>query len=323
MSVGIIGAGAFGTALAIALGQRHQVTLWARNTDQAVEMERSRRGGPRLPDAILPSNVRVTGRRADLSSCAVVILAIPMQKLRETLPEHARMLADLPLVACCKGVELNTGLGATALMTEVLPGNANALLTGPSFATDLAMGLPTALTLACSDDGLGEWLQGQLSVPSLRVYRTTDTIGAELGGALKNVIAIGCGAIMGAGLGESARAALMTRGYAEMQRYALSKGARPETLAGLSGFGDLALTCTSVQSRNTRFGFALARQELFDPNQTVEGAPTARAVADEAAQAGIDMPITTTILRLIDQEITIQQAAAALLSRPLKEETPC
>jgi glycerol-3-phosphate dehydrogenase (NAD(P)+) len=191
-----------------------------------------------------------------------------------------------------------------------------AVLTGPSFAADIARGLPTALTLAGADEAL----QARLSTPSLRLYRSADVVGAELGGALKNVMAIAAGVVMGAGLGDSARAALMTRGFAEMQRFALAKGARAETLAGLSGLGDLILTCTSAQSRNFRFGQAIGQGAEFDPTITVEGAATAVAVAKIAQRDGIEMPITQMIAALIAQEITLRQAVQALMSRPLKEE---
>jgi glycerol-3-phosphate dehydrogenase (NAD(P)+) len=195
-----------------------------------------------------------------------------------------------------------------------------ALLTGPSFAHDIAAGLPTALTLACADDELGVRLQYQLTTSNLRLYRSTDTIGAELGGAIKNVIAIACGAAVGAGLGDSARVALMTRGYAEMQRMALPLGARLETLAGLSGFGDLALTCSTKASRNYRFGVALGQGANFDPTITVEGAATARAALQRAGAIGIDMPITAAVVALLDGKIAVAQAMDMLLSRPLKEE---
>jgi glycerol-3-phosphate dehydrogenase (NAD(P)+) len=206
------------------------------------------------------------------------------------------------------------------VIEETLPGAQAALLTGPSFAADIAAGLPTALTLACKDTECAAHLQQALTTANLRLYRTTDTVGAELGGALKNVMAIACGAVMGAGLGESARAALMTRGYAEMQRLALGLGARPDTLAGLSGFGDLALTCTSPGSRNYRLGAAIGRGETFDPSVTVEGAATARAVADLARDMSLDMPITQVVTRMVDGDMSVTEAMADLLSRPLKEE---
>ena len=205
-------------------------------------------------------------------------------------------------------------------MQDIVPDCQSALLTGPSFAHDIACGLPTALTIACADDMVGRQLQQQLTTSNLRLYRTTDTIGAELGGAIKNVIAIACGAAMGAGLGDSARAALMTRGYAEMQRMALPLGARPETLAGLSGFGDLTLTCSTQASRNYRFGVALGQGVGFDPKITVEGAATARATLRRARDMQIEMPITAAVVGLLEGAIDISQAMEILLSRPLKEE---
>jgi glycerol-3-phosphate dehydrogenase (NAD(P)+) len=182
------------------------------------------------------------------------------------------------------------------------------------------MGLPTALTLACVDDEVGQFLQSQLKAPNLRIYRTTDVIGAELGGALKNVIAIACGAAMGAGLGESARAALMTRGFAEMKRMAHALGAERATLSGLSGFGDLSLTCSSAQSRNYQFGLALGRGERFDPTVTVEGAATARAALERTKSLGLEMPITESIVGLLDQKLNLREAMELLLARPPKEE---
>lgn len=320
MSIGVIGSGAFGTALAISLAQNGPVTLWARSSAQVGSMRAKRKNKLRLPGVSFPDTLNVT---ADINEIAVqqtLLLAVPMQQLRGLLAEHVSVLGPRVLVACCKGIELETGLGAIGVIRNVSPDTKSALLTGPSFALDIARGLPTALTLASSDDALGKMLQHSLTTANLRLYRTTDVIGAELGGALKNVFAIACGAVIGAGLGDSARAALMTRGYAEMRRMAISLGARSETLSGLSGFGDLALTCTSDQSRNYRLGLALGRSEAFDPTVTVEGAATARAVAFQARKAGIDMPITQSVVALLDNKMTITDAMTELLSRPLKEE---
>ena len=315
--IGVVGAGAFGTALAVALGREgREVRLWARDMDQVAEMQRSGANEARLPGVALPKTVSVTAEIADLKQAEAVLLSLPMQALRGFLAENPG-LNGLPLVACCKGVDLTTLKGPTALIEAACPDSAFAILTGPSFAADIARGLPTALTLACAD---GEALQHLLSTPSLRLYRTTDVIGAELGGALKNVIAIAAGIVAGAGLGDSARAALMTRGYTEMTRLAMGLGARAETLAGLSGFGDLVLTCTSAQSRNFRYGQALGAGQGFDASITVEGAATAKAVSNMAKTLQIDMPITTMIAALIDQNITLPQAISALLSRPLKQE---
>ena len=317
--IGIAGAGAFGTALAVALGREgRQVTLWARDTGHVAEMRGERRNR-RLPDAVLPECVTVTGDIGDLAAAEAVLLAVPMQVLGGFLAEYGAGLAGVPLVACCKGVDLKTLQGATALIGVACPGAVAAVLTGPSFAVDIAKGLPTALTLACASEA-GEGLQHLLSTPSLRLYRTTDVIGAELGGALKNVIAIAAGVVMGAGLGESARAALMTRGYAEMVRFAMRLGARAETLAGLSGFGDLVLTCTSTQSRNLRFGMALGSGAGFDAGVTVEGAATAQAVVRLAEGLGIDMPVTKMVAALIDKKLPLDEAIRSLMSRPLKQE---
>ncbi|APG48751.1 NAD(P)H-dependent glycerol-3-phosphate dehydrogenase [Phaeobacter porticola] len=320
MTIAVLGSGAFGTALAISLADQGPVTLWARDTDQAQHMQGTRKNSRRLPDATFPDGLRVTADLADASQADTILLAVPMQTLRQVVSVNADLLRNRSLVACCKGIELKTGLGPITVINECLPGTTPALLTGPSFAADIARGLPTALTLACADPAMGKTLQQQLTTANLRLYRTTDTTGAELGGALKNVMAIACGAVIGAGLGDSARAALMTRGYAEIQRMALASGARAETLAGLSCFGDLTLTCSSDLSRNYRLGLSIGRGDAFDPSITVEGAATARAVHVEAAARNLDMPITAIVVALLDQRLTIAEATAQLLARPLKEE---
>jgi glycerol-3-phosphate dehydrogenase (NAD(P)+) len=302
--IGIVGAGAFGTALATTLGREgHEVVLWSRAAF-----------GHQI------SGVTSTTDLTDLAGATAMLLAIPTQSLRGFLAEHGAGLDGIPLVACCKGIDLTTLQGPTALIRDACPAVTPAILTGPGFAADITRGLPTALTLACADDAMGSRLQSLLSTPALRLYRSTDVTGAELGGALKNIIAIACGACIGAGLGESTRAALMTRGFAEMQRLALRLGARPATLMGLSGFGDLVLTCTSEQSRNYCFGLALGRGEGFDPAITVEGVATARAVARLAADLDVEMPITATLTQLFDGKSGVTDAIRSLLTRPLKEE---
>ncbi|MCE8513069.1 NAD(P)-dependent glycerol-3-phosphate dehydrogenase [Ruegeria pomeroyi] len=320
MSVAVLGSGAFGTALAISLAGKGPVTLWSRSPEQARQMQETRENQQRLPGLPLPEALSVTADLDQASQSDTLLLAVPMQKLRGMMSDHAAALRGRVLVACCKGIELNRGLGPMAVMAETLPGTRTALLTGPSFAQDIARGLPTALTLACAEADLGRDLQAQLTTANLRLYRTTDTIGAELGGALKNVIAIGCGACIGAGMGDSARAALLTRGFAEMQRLAVLKGARPETLMGLSGLGDLMLTCSSDLSRNYRFGLALGRQEPFDRSTTVEGVATAHAVAQLARDNRIEMPISTTVAQLSNGDYSVAEAMRSLLNRPLKEE---
>lgn len=316
--ISILGAGAFGTALAIAFGKSNiPVTLWARDAVAADNAQRSRENS-KLPGMVLPDSVSVTN---DFSTALsdVNLLAVPMQKLRGLLERHPDLDGRI-LIACCKGVEMGTEMGPVALLRDMVPNATPAILTGPSFAADIARGLPTALTLATPDEETGKILQQRLVSPNLRIYRTTDTVGAELGGALKNVIAIACGVAIGAGLGDSARAALMTRGFAEMQRMARALGARPETLAGLSGFGDLTLTCSSEQSRNYRFGLSLGRGESFDASVTVEGAATARATLARATTLNIDMPITAAVVAVLDGKLQIPAAMDMLLSRPPKEE---
>lgn len=318
--IGVMGAGAFGTALAVslALGGR-KVVLWARDPEAVARMQATREN-PRLPGVILPDGVTVTSEIDTIAGDSPVLLAVPMQKLREAVRANAALLDNRPLVACCKGIELSTGLGPSEVLEQELPHATAALLTGPSFAADIARGLPTALTLACAHGPCAEELQRALSSPNLRLYRTEDVTGAETGGAMKNVIAIACGAAIGAGYGESARAAVMTRGYAEMLRMALARGAQEGTLAGLSGFGDLALTCTSTLSRNYRYGIAIGEGADFDPSVTVEGAATARAVQEAAGPLGVEMPITEVVVALIDGKVDMETALGMLLSRPLKEE---
>ncbi len=314
--IGIIGAGAFGSALAVTLAREgRSVRLWARDA-----RDLDGRISRKLPGVELPESVSVTAELADLRPAETVLLAIPTQALGGFLAENAALLDGKALVACCKGVDLATLRGPTALVAEACPAARAAILTGPSFATDIARGLPTALTLACADEATGHALQHQLSTSALRLYRTTDVTGAELGGALKNVIAIAAGVVIGAGLGDSARAALMTRGYAEMVRLARSLGAQGETLAGLSGLGDLVLTCTSLQSRNFRFGHAIGAGEGFDPAVTVEGVATSKAVTALAARIGVDMPVAAMVAALVDNRISLTQAVQSLLSRPLKQE---
>ncbi len=318
--IGVVGAGAFGTSLAIALGRDgHDVRLWARDAAQVAAMGRERCNTARLPGIRFPESVSMTAEIADLRDAQAVLLSLPMQALNGFLVAHGSVLDGTPLIACCKGVDLMALKGASALIQAACPASVSAVLTGPSFASDIAKGLPTALTLACAVDA-GEALQRLLSTPTLRLYRSTDVIGAELGGALKNVIAIAAGVVVGAGLGDSARAAVMTRGYAEMARFATRLGARAETLAGLSGLGDLVLTCTSQQSRNLRFGVALGSGQAFDFRVTVEGAATAKAVVRMAGDMAVDMPIAQMVSALIDKKISLDQAVASLMSRPLKQE---
>lgn len=300
--IGVMGAGSFGAALAAVLGRDgRDVILWGRNAQK-----------------VQPDGPTITNDAAQLRASKVILIAVPMQVLGQVMAEQASAFANQPLIACCKGVDLATLTGPSAVMAKMQPTAPIGVLTGPSFAADMMRGLPTALTLAYQGADAMD-LQAMLSTKTLRLYHSTDIIGAELGGALKNVIAIAAGIVMGAGLGASAQAALMTRGFAEMQRMALAHGGRAETLAGLSGLGDLVLTCGSG-SRNYQFGFARGEGRAFDPTVTVEGIATAKAVAIMAKTMGIEMPITQMVASLLAREIELDFAISALMSRPLKKE---
>ncbi|MBQ2261548.1 MAG: NAD(P)-dependent glycerol-3-phosphate dehydrogenase [Loktanella sp.] len=320
MKVGIIGGGAFGTALGVALAMdgRH-VVLWARDPAAVAQMQ-EKRTNPRLPGVTLPEKITVCADLDSVFACDTVLLAIPAQALVPFLTDHGARLGGKALVACCKGIDLHKMTGPASTIGKMVPQAQVAVLTGPSFAADIARGLPTALTLGCADDLCGAMLQQILSTPVLRLYRTTDVTGAELGGALKNVIAIAAGVTIGAGLGDSARAALIARGFTEMQRLVTLLGGRADTLAGLSGLGDLVLTCTSDLSRNYRYGKALGAGQSFDTGTTVEGAATARALRQMARDLDIDLPICTVVADLATGQKDVKTALHALLSRPLKEE---
>ncbi len=321
MTLAVLGAGAFGTALAVALARDgRKISLWARDPDHASAMAAARINARRLPGVVLPESVSVSAEITEFSQADTVLIALPMQQLAAFADTHYADLSGKAMIVCSKGIDLATGHGPLAILRTTFPGTCPAILTGPSFAADIARGLPTALTLACEVEALGMRFQEMLSTPVLRLYLTTDTIGAVLGGALKNVFAIAAGVVIGAGLGDSARAALLTRGFAEMTRLALMLGARAETLGGLSGLGDLVLTCTSEQSRNFRFGRALGAGESFDPTITVEGAATAKAVSILAKKRKIEMPIAAMVAALVDGKIAVGDAVAALMARPLKKE---
>lgn len=317
MSVAVLGSGAFGTSLAIALSRDGAaVTLWGRDRKTISAMNETRRSGPRLPGYDLPKSLRLT---ADISEIKerLCLLAVPAQLA-------AGFLRDLHIVpesiaSCCKGIDVATGLGPVKTVEAACPGANSAMLTGPSFAQDIARGLPTALVLATSHDDLGAEIQTTLSRPALRIYRTTDVTGAEIGGALKNVIALAAGMTLGAGLGDSARASVIARGFAEMSRYASAKGASLETLHGLSGLGDLVLTCTSEKSRNFATGLALGRRETPDA-RTVEGLATAKAVSADADTIGLDLPLIATVADVVAGQLDISDAIAALLARPVGKE---
>lgn len=319
MTICILGAGAFGTALGVAFSEVQDVKIWSRDDAKARAIQ-ANRINPRLPDITLPDNISVT---SDLKNAVVgtdfVLSAVPLQSTRTTMQKVVPLMAGQPLIGCSKGMDVTKGTGGFSTLKAAYANGPCGVLTGPSFAIDIARGLPTALTLATDADGVEDW-QDQLSTSALRLYASDDPVGAELGGALKNVIAIACGATMGAGFGESARAALMTRGNAEVLRFALSRGAKAETLTGLSGFGDLCLTCTSDKSRNYRYGYALGAGDDFDGETTVEGKATAQAMMSIMKAENLDMPITKAVALGASGEITAEQALDHLMSRPLKKE---
>lgn len=315
MSVSVLGGGAFGTALAIALSREGAaVTLWARDAEDIAAMARSRQSGRNLPGFDLPESLTLEPGLAH-ALAETVLLALPTQKLGAFLAENSGALDNRALVACCKGVDRGSGLGPVDLIAHHVPGARSAVLTGPSFAVDIAAGLPTAVVLAASTGADG--LQVQLTRKLLRIYATSDTIGAQLGGAMKNVFALAAGMAIGAGLGDSARAAVIARGFAEMTRYATAKGAEAPTLAGLSGLGDLVLTCTSEKSRNFTAGLALGRGNS-PPSGTVEGIATAEALA--AATADDDLPITHAVHDIAEGRRDVREAVDLLLSRPVRKE---
>jgi glycerol-3-phosphate dehydrogenase (NAD(P)+) len=318
--VGVIGAGAFGTALAcVEAAGGHEVVLWGRNRSAVDAIERDRENRRHLPGVRLPEGVRATDDPAALEPSDVLLLALPAQATEGFLSERGAALPPVPLVLCAKGLTRLTHRRQSELAAAALPGRPVAVLTGPGFASEIARGLPTALTIACADPALGRRLQALLSTPRLRLYLTRDVAGAEFGGALKNVIALACGMVEGQRLGQSARAALMTRGFAEMTRLATTLGAEAETLTGLSGLGDLSLTCNSPQSRNFAAGRAIGAGEAV-PDGTVEGVGTARAACELGRRHGVDMPVAEAVAAVLERKLTIAEAMEGLLARPLKEE---
>lgn len=305
MKITVLGAGAWGSALAYhfhAVG--HDVTVWGRNPGTAPN------GCARIHgDAPLPL--------ADL-----VVLSTPAQTTRAVLADKLPQIsADAGLVITSKGIERGTLALQSDIVAQTAPGHPIGVLTGPSFAADVLAGRPTGLTLACADPSVGRRWQDALSGNVIRVYYSSDVMGAQIGGAMKNVIAIACGIVAGCGMGASAQATIMTRGFAEMSKLGLAMGAELETLAGLSGLGDLALTCHSPLSRNYSYGFALGERGKAPETGTFEGALTAQAALDLGHRHGLDLAFTATTAALVEGRITVQDAMKDVFSRPLKDET--
>ena len=322
INVGVVGAGSWGTTVAAMAAENAPTVLWARRAELAEQINREHVNGDYLAAYTLPEQLRATSSLEEAVRFAdVLVMAVPSHGYRDVAAEAARHLRPwVPVVSLTKGLERGSRKRMSEVTRDEMPGHPVAVLTGPNLAKEILSGQPAASVVAVDDPDIAAELQRIFGRPSLRVYTNTDVVGCEVGGVVKNVIAIAAGITIGAGLGDSARAALMTRGYAEMVRLAATLGARAETLAGLSGFGDLVLTCTSDQSRNFRYGRALGAGQSFDPTITVEGAATARAVARLAARRGIDMPIASMVAAMIDGQSDLPTAIQTLLSRPLRKE---
>ncbi|MEP9351508.1 NAD(P)H-dependent glycerol-3-phosphate dehydrogenase [Xanthobacter sp. KR7-225] len=320
-TIGVVGAGAWGTALANAAARAgRRAILWARDDALVADMARRRENARALPGIGFDDRVTVTARLADAARADAVLLVVPAQACREVAGALAPLLAEgTPLVSCAKGIERGTGLFMSEVIAAVAPAAAAAVLSGPSFASDVAAGLPTAVTLAAHDAGRAETLCDALGGPSLRLYFSTDVRGVEIGGAAKNVLAIAAGIVEGRRLGASAKAALIARGFAELVRFGRAFGAKAETLTGLSGLGDLILTASGPQSRNFALGQALGAG-LPPPGKLAEGAFTARVLVEMAEKAGVDMPVSAAVDAVLCGRLTVDGAIDALMARPQKAE---
>ncbi|WP_380783187.1 NAD(P)H-dependent glycerol-3-phosphate dehydrogenase [Sphingomonas sp. R86520] len=323
MKIGVIGGGAWGTALAqVAAYGGRDVILWARETAVVGAINARHENTLFLAGVALSPTIRATEDLAALADMDAILVVAPAQHVGSVLA--AAPIGRIPHVLCAKGIEAGSKRLVGEVARAVHPGAPIAVLSGPTFAHEVAAGLPTAVTLACEDAELGERLATRLAARHFRTYASTDVAGAEIGGAVKNVLAIGCGVVEGAGLGQNARAALIARGFAEMTRFGLARGARAETLAGLSGLGDLVLTCSSTSSRNFSLGVGLGRGDsaamlLADRRTVAEGAFTAPVLREAARDVGVDMPITEAVCRLLEGA-PVSDVIGDLLARPLKGE---
>lgn len=325
--IGVIGGGAWGTALGqtLCLAGR-EVLLWARETEVVDEINTQHKNTPFLPGLMLDKGLRGTSRLAGLAACDVILMVAPAQHVRSVGKELSTVLAPgRPVVICAKGLEQATGKLLGEVLAEVMPNAVPAVLSGPSFAADVARGLPAALTLAMADEAHGEALAQAIGYRHLRIYWAADLIGVQLGGAVKNVLAIAAGIVEGRGLGASAHAALVTRGFAELRRFGAALGATTDTLMGLSGLGDLLLTCGSPQSRNMSLGRALGQGQSLESvlagrRSVAEGVYTAAAVVRVAKDKGVDMPICEAVNAIVAGHLSVDAAIEALLSRPQKPE---
>ncbi len=322
----VLGAGAWGTALACVLAARHPaVTLWANEAETAAAINQKNENTRFLPGIDLPQNIQATDHIADLAMADIVLMVVPAQFARPVMQELANHNNQASLVLCAKGIERDSLKLMSDVAAEIWPADKLAVLSGPSFAADVARGLPTAVTLASADAAHGQWLSEAIATPGFRPYLSTDIIGAEIGGAMKNVLAIACGIVAGKQLGESARAAVTARGMAEMQRLGIALGAQAETLAGLSGLGDLILTCSSDTSRNFSLGRALGEgrrlADILGARSSVsEGAMSAAAVRKLAEKHALELPICAAVDSILTETLPIDTAIESLLARPLTRE---
>lgn len=324
MKTGVIGGGAWGTALAqVAAGGGAEVILWAREAEVVEAINTAHENTLFLKGTVLSPLIRATDRLADLKECDILLAVAPAQHLRSVLAETP--VGQRPLILCAKGIEAGTQQLMSEVAAQVCPKAPIAVLSGPTFAHEVAAGLPTALTLACADTTLARTLATRLAQPSFRPYVSSDVIGAEIGGAVKNVLAIACGVVDGLGIGLNARASLIARGFAEMTRFGLARGAQAETLAGLSGLGDLVLTCSSTNSRNFSLGKGLGEGQpaadlMADRRTVAEGAFTAPVLQLAARAVEVEMPVVDAVCALLDGAISAPEAVTRLLARPLRGE---
>jgi glycerol-3-phosphate dehydrogenase (NAD(P)+) len=321
--IGVVGGGAWGTALAcLARRADRRVTVWSRDPAISTAIVQQRANPVYLPGMTLDAGIEVAAHISSLGACDAVLLACPAQAVRSVV---ASLPGGSPIVICSKGIEATSGLLMPEVLADVLPGRPIAMLSGPSFAEEAVRGLPTAVSIATADAGLGRDLAAALAAGAFRPYWTDDITGVSLGGAVKNVLAIAAGIVEGRGLGHNAAAALITRGFAEMARLGLAMGARLETLTGLSGLGDLVLTCNGPLSRNRSLGLALGKgttlaRHMDGRRQVVEGEATAPAVLARAARLGIEMPICAAVDAILHHGADLDEAIRALLARPLRRE---
>jgi glycerol-3-phosphate dehydrogenase (NAD(P)+) len=318
--IAVLGGGAWGTALAQTCARAgRQVTLWEFDADHAEHLAKARESRF-LPGVKLHDTIKVTRALGEAAQNEAILLVVPAQAMRSVMKALAQtLLPGTPVIACAKGIEHGTQKFMTEIIAECAPQAVPAILSGPSFAADVARGLPTAVTIAAADAGISEALAHALNSGSFRPYHSTDVRGVEIGGSIKNVLAIASGIVTGRGLGASASAALTTRGFAELTRFGKAFGARAETMTGLSGLGDLILTCSSPQSRNFSYGVALGKGEA-PSGKLAEGAFTAPVLLEMAHNKGVDMPISSAVAAVLAKKMSVDEAIAALLARPIKAE---